>query len=116
MVLNFLSNSVHYTKKGGKITINLVLVEEQIIKPKLSNATQELVDLEDLQMSRQMLGLGEFVEQEVNGKNETYASGGLKVENNNSLKNILRESLGNKSLNDNADKLKIDRSLGAEQL
>jgi signal transduction histidine kinase len=40
MVLNFLSNSVHYTKKGGKITINLVLLEEQIIKPNSSNATQ----------------------------------------------------------------------------
>ena len=39
MVLNFLSNSVHYTKKGGTITINLVLLEEQIIKPQSSNAT-----------------------------------------------------------------------------
>ena len=28
MVLNFLSNSVHYTKKGGEIIINLILLEE----------------------------------------------------------------------------------------
>jgi len=34
IVLNFLSNSIHYTKKGGSISINLVLLEEQVIKPR----------------------------------------------------------------------------------
>lgn len=59
MMLNFLSNSVHYTKKGGNITINLVLLEEQVIKPAGSNATHSLVDLEELVMNKQMIGLDE---------------------------------------------------------
>ena len=59
MMLNFLSNSVHYTKKGGNITINLVLLEEQVIKPGGSNATHSLVDLEELVMNKQMIGLDE---------------------------------------------------------
>ena len=42
MVLNFLSNSVHYTKKGGQITVNLILLEEQDIKLPPSHATQDL--------------------------------------------------------------------------
>lgn len=28
IILNFLSNSVNYTKKGGNVTLNLVLIEE----------------------------------------------------------------------------------------
>jgi signal transduction histidine kinase len=34
IVLNFLSNAIHYNKKGGSISINLVLLEEQLIRPK----------------------------------------------------------------------------------
>jgi signal transduction histidine kinase len=63
MVLNFLSNSVHYTKKGGSITINLVLLEEQVIKPAGSNATHSLVELEDLVMNKQMIGLDEGLDE-----------------------------------------------------
>ena len=59
MVLNFLSNSVHYTKKGGNITINLILLEEQVIKPAGSNATHSLVDLEDLLINKQVIGMEE---------------------------------------------------------
>ena len=44
LVLNFLSNSIHYTKKGGKISINLVLLEEQVIKPPKMNATHTDID------------------------------------------------------------------------
>ena len=47
LVLNFLSNSIHYTKKGGKISINLVLLEEQVIKPPRMNATHADVDKDD---------------------------------------------------------------------
>jgi hypothetical protein len=72
MVLNFLSNSVHYTKKGGDIVINLVLLEDQAIKPPGQNATHSLVDLEDLLVCKRMMGMdeGNFV-----CKNATYGSG-----------------------------------------
>ena len=47
ILLNFLSNGINYTDKGGNIQVNLVLMEEQIIKSKPDNATN--VSLDDAQ-------------------------------------------------------------------
>lgn len=41
IVLNFLSNAIHYSNKGGTITIRLVLMEEQSIFTKKSPLSQE---------------------------------------------------------------------------
>ena len=57
IVLNFLSNSIHYTKKGGSISINLVLIEEQIIKPR--NPMHSQVDVADFQADRQLMVIEE---------------------------------------------------------
>ena len=41
IVLNFLSNAIHYSNKGGTITIRLVLMEEQSIPTKKSPLSQQ---------------------------------------------------------------------------
>ena len=41
IVLNFLSNAIHYSNKGGTITIRLVLMEEQSIFTKKTPLSQQ---------------------------------------------------------------------------